>query len=435
MLSTNNFGLAYDASNPGTCWMRMENELQYVTGYALAIRAFFASDAKVYSKDAAVVGFAAPEVESALFGNNETVIVNVRNSGSEDAEFDVELSVDGISAGIRRVSLLFFEDIPVEFTGVDMSEPGTHTLECVVRLSGDENASNDKMTKRIESAEPRDPYFMDFESCHDFDAAGDRLNPAWTTEDRNGISTTNFWRYRHRNRGLPCGFMAYNTHATVPSMDETPLNGFYAYDGDRFGVAFCYDLFADGAEGLSQSDVWIVSPVLQLGDNSTFSAYVKTFALETREAELEPFRMLISEETEGYDSFVVVGDDRRLAPVEEWGLAEVDLSDYDNKKVRVAIQYIGVPLKNTCLMIDNLKINTETSGVADIEDGNSDLRYDSARRLIMFGNGDRAVDLEVYTVDGTRVAFASKASTLDVSMLPAGMYVARAGSSVLKFMK
>ena len=92
-------------------------------------------------------------------------------------------------------------------------------------------------------------------------------------------------------------------------------------------------------------------------------------------------------------------------------------------------------MNNTCLMIDNLKIDTQRSAVADIEDGNSDLRYDSARRLIIFGNGDRAVDLEVYTVDGTRVAFASKASTLDVSMLPAGVYVARAGSSVLKFMK
>lgn len=434
-LSTVNFGLAYDSSSPESCWMREGDELSKVQGYPLAIRAFFAADAKVYAKDAAVAGFAAPDEESALFGDGETVIVNVRNSGSEDAEFDVELSVDGVSAGIRQVSSLFFEDIPVEFTGVDLSEPGTHTLECVVRLSGDENASNDKMTKTIESAEPRDPYFMDFESCHDFDAAGDRLNPAWTTEDLNGINTDLFWRYNHPNRGVPCGFMAYNTHTTVPSMDETPINGFYAYEGDRFGVAFCYNQYAEGAEGLEHSDVWIVSPYLQLGDDTSFKAYVKTFALETLQSELEPFSILVSEEADGYDSFTVVGEEIRRAPVEEWGLAEADLSAYDNKKVRVALRYTGVPMNNTCLMIDNLKIDTQRSAVADIEDGNSDLRYDSARRLIIFGNGDRAVDLEVYTVDGTRVAFASKASTLDVSMLPAGVYVARAGSSVLKFMK
>lgn len=432
-LSTLNFGLAYDASSPVSCWMREEDTLTKVQGYPLAIRAFFAEGAEVYAKDAAVMGFAAPVEESALFGSDEKVVVNVRNAGSEDAEFDVELSVDGATVGTKRVSALYFEDVPVEFTGVDLSEAGTHTLECAVKLAGDGNAANDKLTKTITSAAALDPYNMTFEGCNDFAASGERLNPSWTTEDRNGVPTTNFWRYNHPHKSEACGFMAYNTHTTVPSMDESPLHGFYAYEGDRFGVAFCYNQYAEGAEGLEHSDVWLVSPYLELGDNSSFKAYVKTFALETLEAELEPFSILVSEEAEGYDSFTVVGDEVRHAPVEEWGLAEADLSAYDNKKVRVAVRYVGVPFKNTCLMIDNIKIDSKGVGIAEVgNDAVSGLRYDAARQQVV-ADGAGLTDIRVYSAEGACVAVSKGVGAADVSALPAGIYVARSSAGAVKF--
>lgn len=434
-LSTNNFGLAYDPSAPGTCWMRTADVLTAVNGYALSIRAFFAPDAKVFAKDAAAVRFVSPEKTSALFGDGETVVATVRNAGSEDAEFDVDLLLDGVTVGRQHVEALFYEDKDVEFSGVDLSAPGSHTLECRVVLSGDENEGNNSASLSLESAEPLDPYTMDFEGCSDFDANGDRFNPAWTTEDRNGVATDLFWRYEHPNRGVPCGFMAFNTHATKPSMDETPVNGFYAYEGDRFGVAFCYNRYAEGADNLEQCDVWIVSPVLQLGDGSSFTAYVKTFALESPDAKLEPFRMLVSEEAEGYDGFVALGEDVRLAPVEEWGMAEADLSAYDNKKVRVAVQYVGVPANNTCLMIDNLKVNTTVAGVSAVTDGETALRYDGGSRRIIVGDGVSGDDVYVYSADGTCVAVALDAASVDVSHLPSGIYIARTSSSTLKFAK
>ncbi|MDE6393162.1 MAG: DUF2436 domain-containing protein [Muribaculaceae bacterium] len=434
-LSTINFGLGYDPETQYICWMRDGDEISRVQGYALAIRAVFAADSKVYSCDASAERFVMPDVKSALFGSDETVSAVVRNAGSDDAEFDVSLYMDGVRIASRRVSALYFEDKTVEFTGVDLSEPGMHTLECRVSLDGDGNTANDAVTMTLTSDAPLDPFRMDFEGCNDFDAAGDRLNPRWTTEDLNGVSTTFFWRYNHRNRGVPCGFMAYNTHNTVPSMDETPLEGFSACEGDRFGVAFCYSSYAEGGSEHERCDVWMVSPLLQLGDNSSFKVNVKTYALDTPDAELEPFRILVSEEEEGYGGFVVIGDDIRRAPVGDWGLAEADLSDYDNRKVRVAVQYVGVPLKNTCLMIDNLVVETETSGVSGVNAARAGLRYDAVCGTVVYGDVDEKGDIYVFASDGTCVAVALEAHAADVSSLPAGVYVARTGDSVLKFMR
>lgn len=432
-LGTNNFGLGYDSTTPATCWQRVEDELIPVPGYPLAVRANFADGAKIYARDAQASGFAAPTTLNALFGNDETVVVTVRNAGAEDADIDIELLLDGVKVASDRKSLLFLEDMDVEFPGIDLSKAGVHTLECRVATEADDNADNDKAVLTITSAEVLDPFSMDFEGCNDFDAHGDRLNPAWTTEDRNGVRTDNYWRYQYRYKSEPCGFMAFNPHATVPSMDETPLEGFYPYAGNRFGAAFCYTPFAEGAEGLEHSDVWMVSPVLELGDNSSFELYVKTRCLETMENQLEPFQLLVSEESEGYDSFVVLGEETRLAPVEDWGLATADLSAYDRKKVRVAVRYIGVPIKNVCMMIDNLKVKTTPSGVQGIENEVTGLRYAADLQQIVVDGA--AADLSVFAADGACVARAAGAKTLDVSSLPAGVYIARTASKVLKFIK
>lgn len=431
-LSVENMGLAYDPMQAGGCWQRVDNTLTYVDGYSLCIRANFWSDAVVSASDACVRAITTPDLEEALFGEEETVRAVVRNAGYEGCTTAVTLSLDGEIKGEQTLSLLPYEEVEVTFSNVDLSVPGKHTLTCSTVMPGDTNDENDAKTLILTSADELSPYFMNFEGCPDFAADGDRLNPKWSTFDRNGVGTTYFWRYEYPRRGEACGFIAFNTHATKPSGDEMPTPGFYSYDGDRFGVAYCFDQFGADAGAFTESDVWIMSPQLELGENSQFVFHVKTFALEHMQATLEPYRVLISDTDNDPDHFIVLGDDVRRAAVDEWEEVTVDLSAYDNRKVYVALQYIGRPVENTCLMIDDLNVVTSPTGAELItKEKSATLRYDSAGKSLETGS-DSAV--EVYTADGRRV-MKGNGPVVDVSRLASGIYVARSGEAVVKFVR
>lgn len=415
-MSTYNMGLAFDPDNYARCYTRDEAGLTAMNAPALMIRAQFAPDARVYAKDAAVKAFTAPVITDMLFSNSTTVAVTARNSGYENADFSIELKLDGAKVGEKNVSLSAYEEQEVVFEDIDLSVPGTHCLAATTCLANDENSSNDSLSLEIVSQEEADPYMMDFERCADFSAAGDSWNPRWTTIDRNGVNTDLFWRYQHPHRGEPCGFMAFNPAATEPSMVDNGFEGFYPHSGERFGVAFHYDPWSDGAEELTQSDVWIISPKLQLGNGSSFELYVKTRMLESRDAELEPYRVLVSDTDDAPDSFTTIGDDVRRAAVEDWEEVSVDLSEYDGKAVYVAVQYIGAPRGNTCLMIDDLLVKTDISGMSEISRTESAVITNG--RDIIAPEGSR-----VYTIDGTETG---------TRALTPGVYIVKTPSRSVK---
>ena len=144
-------------------------------------------------------------------------------------------------------------------------------------------------------------------------------------------------------------------------MVDNGFEGFYPHSGERFGAAFS---LAWGEHGYTASDTWLISPQLQLSTNSTLELYVKTRMLEFYGAELEKYRVLISDTDDDFDSFVVLGDEVREAPV-DWTKVEIDLSAYDNKQVYVAIQYIGQYLSNVVLMVDDIQITGDGIGGVD----------------------------------------------------------------------
>ncbi len=443
-LSVYNMGLAYFPDQRSICYQRIGDELFEVTesGCALCIRAEFGHDAKVYAKDAWTRNISSPEIDEALFTADENVKATVRNNGYDDADLKVSLYLDGRELSSREVSLMSYAQEDIEFEGVDLSKTGAHELECRVILEDDENTSNDSFVREIVTSEEADPYMMDFEKCNDFDAAGDRLNPRWTTIDRNNVRTTYFLRYDHPHRGEPCGFMAFNPSATVPSAIEQPLKNLMPHSGDRMGLAFVYSQFEEGAENCTEADVWMVSPRLRLGEDSSFEFYVRTRDLEGFIAELEPYRVLVSDTDDAPESFRTIGDDVRIAPVEDWESVNVDLSDYDGKDVYVAIQYIGRPDINTCLMIDDLHVKTSPTGVVTVDaDRSVALRYDTAAERLTVESVSEILDLEVFSSDGVKVFGANpKASGsygVDLTTLSPGVYVASArngsGGAVIKF--
>ena len=416
-LSNYNMGLAYDPEGETICYSRStDNTLMPVHFYPVYIRAQFAPGAKVYAADAAATRFTAPTYSEGLYTDATTVKAIARNSGYEKADFQVELTLDGTKVGEQNVSLAPYAEQEVTFENVNLSEAGLHTLTATAILAGDENMANNSTDLSLNIHPEADPYLMDFENCADFDAAGDPWNPRWTTIDRNGVATDLFWRYEHPHRGEPVGFMAFNIKSTVPSMDEVPLQGFYPHSGERFGVAFHFNPWSEGAENLEASDVWIISPKLQLGKDSEFELYVKTRMLEGDYAQLEPYRILVSETGTESEDFTVIGDDERLAAVEDWEKVTVDLSAYDGKSVHVALQYLGRPHISTCLMIDDLHVKTSIpNSVATIE-----------AETPVFVNGHDIIapaGSRVYTPDGLEYG---------LTALPSGIYIVKTPTRSVK---
>lgn len=356
-LSGTNMGLAYDSSNPAVnfCYQNIDGKLNKTQGAALLIRANFNSEAAVYEKDAKVVEFVLPEKKSALFSDAETVAVKVKNTGYTEAQIPVRLTINGVSYD-TEISLAAYAEGVVRFPYIDMSAEGEYVAVAQTLLEGDEVAENNELTETFVTLEEANPYVMDFESCADFDAAPDTFNPRWTTVDRNNQPVDYYWRYEHKYRGEPVGFIAFNPEATTPAVNPEDLPGFFPNSGERFGAAFGPSY----GTGVEVSDIWLISPKLQLETLSKLELYVKTRFLESADQQLEKYRILISDTDNEFENFKVLGDDVRSADT-EWEKVEVDLAEYDGKEVYVAIQYVGEYLKNVCFMIDDIKVNTTSS--------------------------------------------------------------------------
>lgn len=400
-LSNYNMGIAQDIEGETICYSRKaDNTLEAVPTYPVCIRANFAPDAEIYRRDAAATCFTTPSYAEGLYSDSTTVKAIVRNAGYSQADFKVELTLDGIKVGEKSVSLCEYDEQEVVFEDVNLSNPGDHTLTATAILADDENADNNSVSIAVKAHAEADPYMMDFENCFDFDAAGDPWNPRWKTVDFNGVATDLFWRYQYPHQGEPVGFIAFNIKQTIPSMEEMPLEGFYPHSGERFGVAFNFNSWSEGAENLETSDIWIISPKLQLGEDSEFELYVKTRMLESNFSRLEPYRILISETDDAPESFSVLGDNERLAAVEDWEKVTVDLSAYDRKAVHVALQYIGRSSVNTCLMIDDLHVKTDLLNNVDSIEAESPVTVNG--RDISAPSGSR-----VYTTNGLETGLTS----------------------------
>lgn len=427
-LSSNNMGLAYEQGVGLYCWQNIDGELTKTNGATLLIRAEFPEDAVVYETDGAVMEFTTPTKKNYLYSNQETVTVRVKNMGYTAATLPVKLTVNGVEAGIAEVTLRPYEVSDVEFAGIDLSTPGSYELQASVAISNDENPANDSLTETFIAEEELNPYRLDFESCHDFDAGGDTFNPRWTTAARVDFETDYFWAFEHTNRGKPVGFIAFNPEATKPAITEENLPGFFAHSGKKFGAAFCNGYEAT-LSGIEVADTWLISPKLKLNDNSSFELYVKTRFIESPDQTLEKFNILISETDNNYESFTVLGEEVREAPL-DWTKVEVDLSAYDGKEVYVAVQYVGVAYKNVCLMVDDLEVKTDA--ISSIHSATSDrinAYYSPGNNQLKVSSEGNIEAIDVYNAQGARVYNESNtgvnARTISMSSYSAGVYIAK----------
>lgn len=426
-ISTSNMGLGIEEAEDNLCYMNTNGQLLKVAGVAIVVRLNSGSNATVYESDAAPIEFVSPAHAEYLYSDSEVVAVKVKNMGYGEVVTPVKLSVNGVEYE-SEISLLPYEEKVVEFADIDLSKSGEYDIVASTMLEGDENADNDMISTTLVSAEEQNPYYMDFEHCVDFDASFGTFNPRWRTVDRNQCPTDFYWMFEYPHRGEPVGFMAFNPEATVPAVTADNLPGLYPHSGQRFGLVFI-PTWDSPAE---MSDAWLISPKLKLENDSKLELYVKTRYLESADMELEPYRILISDTDDEFESFVVLGDDVRKAAVEDWELVEVDLSAYNNKDVYVAIQYIGNKNENVALMVDDIKIHTVTSVESMNATGLLDMYYNANSDEVVITSANPVERVEIYNMQGQLIDVTTDLqagrSRIDVEGFASGVYVVKANT-------
>lgn len=437
-LSETMLGLGYVEDANGVCYQAINDTLVTTEGAYLVIRANFGHGAKPYKNNVAVKEIASPTMQKALFSSNETVKVVVENQSAEEAKgVSVRCQV-GANDKAVSVDLLPYETKTVDIEGIDLAAPGEYVLTMTATLNGDENAADNTLSMNLIAEKEESPYTLDFEHCNDF-ATGHEFNPRWWTENRTGAETDGFWRldYPH-NSEAGCGFIAFNVRATTPDMTTMPedeqVPGFFAHSGERFGAAFARGWNEDQT---LTSDTWLVSPKLALSTNSSLELYVKTHAIESQGLELEKYRLLVSDTDDNFDSFKVIGGDRE-APL-DWTKVTLDLSDYNNKEVYVALQYVSQIAKGVVMMVDD--INVITDGVSAIGRtlASGDVSVSLAGGMLTVQSGTPITSVQLYDAAGKAVCRANGLNNTfyrqSLAKCQPGIYIAHIKTSLTTMVK
>lgn len=424
-ITADNVGIATDPNNTASSFYQSDGDSLYtIPGTSpIALRMNFGHGAVIHSKNVALRKFTFPIKDEALYGTNDSIGVVIENIGASTVEdMKVRCLVDGIVEAEQTVSALPYETFEVTFRNIDLSDPGTHTIKVEAVLDGDEDQTNNMLERTITARKETDPYKLDFESCDDFDC-GTMFNPRWRTVDRLGLATNVWWAYDYPYKGEPVGFMAFNIEATTPAI--TDIAGFYPHSGERFGAAFATEFQPE----VYESDVWLISPKLKLGDDSKLKLFVKTYELGYYNKQ-ERYRLLVSDTDDSFESFTIIGGDREAA-AEEWEEVNVDLSAYDGKDVYVALQYISTNSDGTVMMVDDIEVITNLQGASISSAYNSagDIIISSGRNGISINAGEEITHVYVYSPLGQMVydyAPGARSHAIPSSALQAGLYIVKA---------
>jgi len=147
---------------------------------------------------------------------------------------------------------------------------------------------------------------------------------------------------------------AYSEQAFIifnPSMTTPPVEDMPPHSGDKLAACF--------AATAPPNDDWLVTPLVNLADNSHLSFWAKSY---TDEYGLERFRVGVS--TTGMDpaDFTIISEgDYVEAPVEDWTEFTYDLSAYNGQQIYVGIQCVSNDA--FIFMVDDVYIGADKSSI------------------------------------------------------------------------
>ena len=186
------------------------------------------------------------------------------------------------------------------------------------------------------------------------------------------------------------------------------------YAGERFGACFA-------TVPPPTNDDWMISPQVQLGDNSLFNFYVKSY---TGDYGLEKYNVGVSTTGMNPGDFTMLNTSVLEAPV-VWTEQTIDLSAYDGQLVYVAIQCVSEDA--FVFMIDNLMITTVT-GIEENEVNNVSIYPNPATGFVNIESTDMLKSVSLINYTG-QVVYQTPVNNnqirINTNDLPTGVYFVR----------
>ncbi len=234
----------------------------------------------------------------------------------------------------------------------------------------------------------------------------------WTALDVDGLSTYGFSNYTFPGSGEPMAYIAFNPATTEPPMTGDPE--IQPYAGERFGACMA-------STSSPWNDDWMISPQVQLGENSLFNFYVKSY---TAQYGLEKYNVGVSNSGMNPEDFTLLNTSVLEAPV-AWAEQTFDISAYDGQLVYVAIQCVSEDA--FVFMIDNLMITTIT-GIEENEVGNINIYPNPATGFVNIESTDMLKSVSLINYTG-QVVYQTPVNNNQIRIstndLPTGVYFVR----------
>jgi hypothetical protein len=205
-------------------------------------------------------------------------------------------------------------------------------------------------------------------------------------------------------------YIAFNPATTDPPMSGDPE--IQPYAGERFGACMA-------SNAAPWNDDWMISPQLQLGDNSVFTFMAKSY---TAIYGLEKFNVGVSTTGMAPEDFTMLNSSVIEAPV-AWTTETFDLSAYDNMEVYVAIQCVSQDA--FVFMIDDLMVSS-TVGIEENEMSNINIYPNPANNVVNISSDVDMKTVRIVNYTGqvvyTENAYSNSLS-INTSNLAKGVYV------------
>ena len=317
------------------------------------------------------------------------------------------LSVDPVMGTITPGNL---SDISVTANSTGLDE-GTYTADVVVASNDLANPSVVVSVTLVVSGGSNPPVTiaeLTFEEQDDFAQIFD----PWTVIDVDAGATYGFTGTTFPGAFDPMAYIAFNPATTEPPMIDDPE--IQPYAGERFGACFA-------TVPPPFNDDWMISPQVQLGDNSLLNFYVKSY---TGDYGLEKYNVGVSTTGMNPGDFTMLNTGVLEAPV-VWTEETFDLSAYDGQLVYVAIQCVSEDA--FVFMIDNLMI-TSLTGIEDNEVGNVSIYPNPATGFVNIESADMLKSVSLINYTG-QVVYQTPVNNnqirINTNDLPTGVYFVR----------
>ena len=276
---------------------------------------------------------------------------------------------------------------------------GTYNVTLTVN-----NGSSDTETKTgyITVSQPGNAFTLDFEASADFTTTFD----PWTVNDVDGSATYGIQDVTFTGSGDPMAFIAFNPASCSPAQTSPAPHG-----GNRFGACF--------ASTTPPNNDWLISSKVQLGTNSNFNLWVKS---HTDQYGLERYKIGVSTTTNDPSAFTFISSGSYEEAPTTWTEKTYDLSAYDNQQVYIAINCVSNDA--FIFMVDDISINTTTTGVNTLSENNVNIYPNPTTGILNITGVDNFNQIQVLDISGKIVkSINNYTNSINVSNLTKGNYI------------